>query len=119
MFKTILIILFTMLLLDAVYLYFTKNMFSSMVVKIQKTAMIPRLEGGAVVYLLLAIGLYHFIIKPARPLWEAGLLGLVIYGTFDFTNYTMFKNYDIQVGIMDTLWGATLLTLTTAIVRLF
>lgn len=110
-------ILLTMLALDSVYLYMTGSLFGQMVAKIQRTAMQIRFGGAAVVYLLLVIGLYYFIIKPGRSAWEAGLLGLVIYGTFDFTNYAMLKNYDIAIGVMDTLWGAILFATTTYIVN--
>ena len=115
--KTILSILVIMLLLDSVYLYLTKSIFGELVAKIQRTAMQFRIEGAIVVYLLLAIGLYYFIVKPGLSAWEAGLLGLVIYGTFDFTNYTMFKNYDLKIAIMDTVWGSLLFALTTLILR--
>lgn len=119
MLLTIVKILFYMLALDSVYLYFTKAMFGDMVTKIQKTAMQIRMGGAIVVYLLLALGLYYFIIKPNRSIWEAGLLGLVIYGTFDFTNYAMFKNYDVLIGIMDTAWGAILFASVTYLCSLW
>jgi uncharacterized membrane protein len=115
-FPTILTILVIMLLLDSVYLYLTKSMFGELVAKIQRTAMQFRIEGAIIVYILLALGLYYFIVKPGLSAWEAGLLGLVIYGTFDFTNYTMFKNYDLKIAIMDTVWGSLLFALTTLIV---
>ena len=101
-----------MLLLDSVYLFFTKNIFGEVVAKIQRTAMQIRVIGAVIVYLLLAFGLYYFIIKPGRSVWEAALLGMVIYGTFDFTNYAMFKNYDLKTAIMDTAWGSLLFALT-------
>jgi uncharacterized membrane protein len=114
--STILLILVIMLLLDLVYLYFTKSIFGELVAKIQRTAIQFRIEGAIIVYLLLAIGLYYFIVKPGLSAWEAGLLGLVIYGTFDFTNYTILKNYDLKIAIMDTVWGSLLFALTTLIV---
>jgi len=104
-----------MLVLDSIYLYATSSIFGVLVAKIQRTAMQVRLSGAIVVYLLLALGLYYFIIKPGHNTWEAGFLGLIIYGTFDFTNYTMFKNYDLSVAIMDTLWGGILFAMTTVI----
>ena len=115
-YKTILLIMVIMFLLDSVYLYFTKSIFSELVAKIQRTAMQLRIEGAIVVYILLALGLYYFIVKPGLSAWEAGLLGLVIYGTFDFTNYAMLKNYDLKTAIMDTVWGSLLFALTTLIV---
>ena len=114
--STILLIMVIMFLLDSVYLYFTKSIFGELVAKIQRTAMQLRIEGAIIVYILLALGLYYFIVKPGLSAWEAGLLGLVIYGTFDFTNYAMFKNYDLKTAIMDTVWGSLLFALTTLIV---
>ena len=105
-------ILIVMLLLDSVYLYLTKDIFGELVAKVQRTAIQFRLGGAIIVYLLLAIGLYYFIVKPGLSAWEAALLGLVIYGTFDFTNDAMFKNYDLKTAIMDTVWGSLLFALT-------
>jgi uncharacterized membrane protein len=113
--NTIIVILAIMLVLDSIYLYATSSIFGVLVAKIQRTAMQVRLSGAIVVYLLLALGLYYFIIKPGHNAWEAGLLGLIIYGTFDFTNYTMFKNYDLSIAIMDTLWGGILFAVTMGI----
>ena len=110
--KPVFTILIVMLLLDSVYLYLTKDIFGELVAKVQRTAIQFRLGGAIIVYLLLAIGLYYFIVKPGLSAWEAGLLGLVIYGTFDFTNYAMFKNYDLKTAIMDTVWGSLLFALT-------
>ena len=109
---TFLSILVILLLFDSVYLFVTKAIFGEMVAKIQRTAIQFRLEGAIIVYLLLAVALYYFIVKPGLSVWEAGLLGLVIYGTFDFTNYAMFKNYDLKIAIMDTVWGSLLFMAT-------
>ena len=109
---TFLSILVILLLIDSVYLFVTKAIFGEMVAKIQRTAIQFRLEGAIIVYLLLAVALYYFIVKPGLSVWEAGLLGLVIYGTFDFTNYAMFKNYDLKIAIMDTVWGSLLFMAT-------
>jgi uncharacterized membrane protein len=116
--NTIFTILFVMLALDSVYLYLTKSIFGQLVAKIQRTALELKWAGAVIVYALLAIGLYIFILEPGKPLWQAALLGLVIYGVFDFTNYAMFKKYDLEVALMDMVWGSILLTATTYIVRL-
>jgi len=114
---TILTILVVMLALDSVYLYFTKSIFGQLVARIQRTALEFKLLGAVVVYILLAVGLYIFIVEPGKPLWQAALLGLVIYGVYDFTNYAIFKKYDLSIAIMDMVWGSVLLTATTYIVR--
>lgn len=112
MFSAFLSILVILVLIDSVYLFVTKAIFGEMVAKIQRTAIQMRLEGAVIVYLLLAVALYYFIVKPGLSVWKAGLLGLVIYGTFDFTNYAMFKNYDLKIAIMDTVWGSLLFMAT-------
>ena len=88
-----------------------------MVAKIQRTALEFKMVGAVVVYLLLAVGLYVFIVEPKKSLWHAALFGLVIYGVYDFTSYAILKKYDLNVAIMDTLWGSALMTATTYIVR--
>ena len=58
------------------------------------------------------------IIKPNKSIIEAFLLGLVIYGVFETTNYAMFKKWSIITVIMDTLWGGLLFASTTYIINL-
>jgi uncharacterized membrane protein len=119
MYKILLNILIILTIIDSVYLYLTKSLFQKMVFQIQNSDMNIRLNSAVMVYLLITIGLYYFIIKENRTIYEAGLLGLIIYGVFDFTNYTMFKNYDIYVGLIDTMWGGLLCALTTYIYYLY
>jgi uncharacterized membrane protein len=116
MWKTLLLIALIMLLLDAMYLTATRSIFGAVVAKIQRVAMLFRLEGAVIVYALLVFGLYKFIISERRPVKDAAILGLVIYGVFDFTNYAMFKNYDMATALMDTAWGSILMALTTYLV---
>ena len=113
MWKTIFIIMIIMLALDAVFLTAMRNVFGSMVAKIQRVAMQTRLSGAVIVYALMVAGLYKFIISERRPIKDAAIFGMVLYGVFDFTNYTMFKNYDLSVAVIDTTWGALLMALTT------
>lgn len=41
----------------------------------------------------------------------SGLLGLCIYGIFNFTNIAIFTKYDYVTAIKDTCWGVLLYTL--------
>lgn len=41
---------------------------------------------------------------------HAGLIGLLIYAVFNFTNMGIFRNYPISIAIQDTLWGGALFT---------
>ena len=67
-------------------------------------------------YISLVVGLYYFIIKERKSLFEAFLLGFVIYSVYEFTNWALFKNWKLTTVLMDTLWGSVLFTLTTAII---
>jgi uncharacterized membrane protein len=44
-----------------------------------------------------------------------GILGGLIYAVFDFTSYTIFTNWDLKTAIVDTVWGAVLMTLVSFI----
>ena len=56
-------------------------------------------------YVALTFLLYYFIIKPKRSLLEAFLLGVGVYAVYETTNYALFKNWPLQMVIMDVLWG--------------
>ena len=103
------------LALDSVYLSSTKNYFSSLVKNIQKTNMKIRVLSAVGVYILLAFGLYTFIISKRRPAYEAFLLGITIYGVFELTNYAIFDNWSILPVMFDTLWGGILLYVSTLV----
>jgi uncharacterized membrane protein len=116
MYKILFNIFIILTIIDSVYLYLTKSLFEKMVLQIQNSDIQIRLNSAIMVYILITIGLYYFIIKEKKSPYEAALLGLVIYGVFDFTNYAIFKNYNIYIGLLDTIWGGILCGLTTHIV---
>ena len=61
----------------------------------------------------LILGLNYFIIKPRRSVQDAFLLGLVIYGVYETTNWALFSNWSVISVIIDTLWGGILFAITT------
>lgn len=72
----------------------------------------PIIWSGLVVYLLLALGIVFFALPRVGvedPLWMAfvwgGFLGLVVYGVYDFTNYTTLEKYPLAVTLVDFAWG--------------
>jgi len=102
-----------MILLDFIYLNANRRMFEDQVVQIQRTSLQPKILPMVVCYLLLIFGLYYFIIRQHRPVWDAFLLGLVIYGVYELTNYSILKKWNIQMVVLDTVWGGVLFALTT------
>lgn len=103
--------------IDFMYLTLTKKYFSNQVQIIQKSPMEINYLAAAICYMFLIFGIYYFIIQPQRSIFDAFLLGLVIYGTFDFTNMAIFKKWSIATSIMDTLWGGVLFALSTFVIR--
>lgn len=102
--------------LDGLYLNLIKGYFNNQVKSIQGSPIQINLIYVAITYVFLIFGINYFIIKKNRPVKEAALLGLIIYGVYEFTNISLFKNWSILTAIIDTAWGTTLFALTTTIV---
>jgi uncharacterized membrane protein len=104
--------------IDSIYLNIIKNFFQKQIERVQGSATKINFLGAALCYLFLVIGLNYFIIKPRKSISEAFLLGLIIYGVFETTNYALFKNWSIITVIIDTLWGGILFAVTTYLVNI-
>ena len=113
--KNIAAITVILLALDFMYITATRNMFEIQIADVQRVALQMRPLGGVLCYLLLVIGLYYFIVREHRPVFDAFLLGLVIYGVYETTSYALLKKWKWNIVLMDTLWGGILFALTTLI----
>jgi uncharacterized membrane protein len=72
---------------------------------------------GAIAYLLLALGIYFFIVKQELveekqdylKIFTKGLvLGLIIYGIYNGTNKATINEWGNKESIIDTIWGTIL-----------
>jgi uncharacterized membrane protein len=108
-----------LLALDAVYLSASQTIFAEQVAQVQRVAMNVRLTGAIACYALLILGLNYFILFEQKTILDAFLLGIIIYGVFDSTNYALFKHWKPTIALMDTLWGGILFALTTYLTRQF
>jgi len=106
------------ILLDAIYITPQMSWFQSIYHNIQKSPLKVRYTSAIVCYLLLSVLLYTFILRPKRPLREAFLLGICVYGVYDATSYTLLKDYPLSLALIDTLWGGILFTVVTYLYRL-
>ena len=104
--------------IDFVYLNVIKGYFNNQVKMVQGSPMTINYLGAAICYVLLIIGINYFIIKPRKSVSDAFLLGIIIYGVFETTNYALFKKWSILTVIIDTLWGGLLFAATTYVVNL-
>ena len=103
--------------IDFVYLNVMKGYFENQVKNVQGSSLKVNYLGVAICYIFLIAGLNYFIIKPRKSVNDAFLLGLVIYGVYETTNYALFSNWSIITVIMDTLWGGILFASTTYVVE--
>lgn len=103
---------------DFVYLSIIKDYFINQIKLVQGSEPKVNFLGVALCYIFLVAGINYFIIKPRKSVNDAFLLGIVIYGVYETTNYALLKNWSIFTVIMDTLWGGTLFAFTTYIVNM-
>jgi len=110
----------TMLALDGVYLTSMGKTYGKLVKSIQKSPIKMRpltLLSAGLCYIFLVGGLNYFILREKRPILDAFLLGVMVYGVFETTSYVMFDNWTIPIILMDTLWGGILFASTTYLSR--
>jgi uncharacterized membrane protein len=114
---TLLISAIIFVCIDFFYLNLMKNYFNKQIQAIQGTPIKMNLLAAVICYIFLIFGLNYFIIKPKRSVSDAFLFGIVIYGVFETTNWTLFSKWKPFSVIIDTLWGGILFALTTSIIR--
>ena len=93
-----------LVVLDTPWLYASQRWVATTVQKVQGGAPLRfRWPAAAVVYLALA-----YLLTVAQSMRQAVYMGIATYAVFDFTNYAIFTNYDLQFAVADTLWGGLL-----------
>ena len=86
--------------------------FQKMIKNIQGTSLKMSLIPTFICYIFLIFSLYYFIVSKKQKVLDAFLLGLCIYGVYETTNLAIFKKWDPIIGIVDTIWGGILFSLT-------
>lgn len=107
------------LALDFIYMNLNQSAFESQIVRIQRVVMKVKPVPALMCYALLVFALNYFILRTHRPILDAFMLGLIINGVLESTNYAIFKKWDWKIATMDGLWGGVLFALTTAIIYSF
>ena len=102
--------------IDAIYLNMIKDYFSNQIKLVQGFNIKMNYLATVICYIFLVFGINYFIIKPKRSIYDAFVLGIVIYGVFETTNMALFSKWSWTTVIIDTLWGGVLFGLTTLIV---
>ncbi len=79
----------------------------------------PKFWVAGVFYLLYLVGVVVFAVLPAldqggwlQALGAGALLGLVAYGTYNFTNLSTLRDWPATLSLIDVSWGTALTALT-------
>lgn len=107
--NTTLFILFAVifLILDIVWIQIFSTIFGPMIAKIQNAPMTVNLNAALAAYIVMITSYYFLVFYDSNPpsYLKAAMLGFAIYGTYEFTNMTTFKNWNLNVLIIDIFWG--------------
>jgi uncharacterized membrane protein len=70
---------------------------------------------AVMVYLLIPAGLVAFVLpRVDEDFWVSGsigwgfLFGVILYGVYDFTNYSLIKKWPLKITLIDIAWGGVL-----------
>ena len=101
------------MVLDGVWLgLLMKNFYReqlSPIVRLVDGGIAPNWPAAFVVYVLLGTGIALFVVPRAATVSSAAgfgaLFGLVVYGVYDFTNYSTLRQWPFALTLADTVWG--------------
>lgn len=121
--KTIVILIVLLMLVDIPMVrYLYQTTYSGMFERINNRSNINPYRvyiAGFIVYLLMAIGLYVFVILPSvdasffTTILRGALLGVILFGVYDLTNVASIPAFGIKEAVIDTIWGGALFAIVT------
>jgi len=114
------------MVLDGVWLgLLMKNFYREQlgpIVRLSDGAIAPNWPAALVVYVLLGTGLALFVVPRAETVSAAAgfgaLFGLVVYGVYDFTNYSTLRQWPFVLTLADTAWGALASAAAAVVMRI-
>ena len=92
------------------------------IVRLADGGIAPNWPAALVVYVLLGTGIALFVIPRAPTVALAAgygaLFGLVVYGVYDFTNYSTLRQWPFALTLVDVAWGAVASAAASVAVRI-
>ena len=113
------------MVLDGVWLgLLMKNFYREQLAPIVRLAdggIAPNWPAAFVVYILLGTGMALFVTPATSTVPSAAafgaLFGLVVYGVYDFTNYSTLRQWPFVLTLADTAWGVMASAAAAVVVR--
>lgn len=115
--KIIIILSIVLLILDFIYISIFSDIFKKQIFKVQNKTLNLKLNSTLLCYIFIILGLYYFIVKENKPLTDAFLLGIFVYGVYELTTISLLTDWEWKTVILDTLWGGILFTLSVYFTR--
>ena len=118
------------MVLDVAWIAMNVSAYSSVILNVQKSPVRLRTDYAIITYLFILFSVIYVAIpfttqsikkgdnisietKLLKSLMYGGAVGFSIYGIYNFTSLAIYKDLDSTIGIIDTLWGTALYTITT------
>lgn len=117
MISDILLITVILFVLDMIYISTIAPSFKTMILNVQAKPLKANYFAAALCYILLVLGLYYFIVQDDKPLIDAFLFGVILYGVYETTNMATLVDWQWKIVMSDTIWGGLLMTLTYYILK--
>lgn len=81
-----------------------------------------RVVAALITWLLITLSLICFVLpeaseSAAAALGRGALMGLVIYGVYDLTNYAVLRGWTLKVTLLDIAWGTFACAVLTVLLR--
>ncbi len=94
--------------------------------RISNGALTPVMWAAGIVYVLIPLGIVLFALPRVSPehmvssaLFWGFVYGIVLYGVYDMTNYSLVSKWSLRMSIVDILWGGTINAVVTCAAAYF
>jgi len=89
-------------------------------------AMAPVWWAAFLVYVLIPLGVVLFVLPRVSPEWPTAsalgwgfLYGIILYGVYDLTNYSLIDRWPWRMTLVDISWGGFVCAITSYIAVVF
>lgn len=94
--------------------------------RISNGALTPVTWAAGIVYVLIPLGIVLFALPRVSPdsmvataLFWGFIYGIVLYGVYDMTNYSLVSNWPLRMSLVDIVWGGVINGTVTCIAAYF
>lgn len=94
--------------------------------RLSNGALTPVVWAAGIVYVLIPLGIVLFALPRvstdhlvASSLFWGFIYGIVLYGVYDMTNYSLVSKWSLRMSIVDILWGGVINAVVTCAAAFF